>query len=93
MELKIKDIADYQAKTKLAESNPNKFWANIAENFHWFKKWRKVSNCNIQNADNKWFIDGKTNISYNCLDRHLKDKAKENAIICEANDPSEKIVI
>ncbi|MBT5828375.1 MAG: acetate--CoA ligase [Alphaproteobacteria bacterium] len=90
MELKIKDIADYQAKTKLAESNPNKFWANIAENFHWFKKWSKVSNCNMQNADNKWFIDGKTNISYNCLDRHLEDKAKENAIIWEANDPSEK---
>ncbi|OGI10378.1 MAG: acetate--CoA ligase [Candidatus Melainabacteria bacterium RIFCSPLOWO2_02_FULL_35_15] len=56
------------------------FWAELAEkNIFWFKKWEKILEWN--EPFSKWFIDGKTNVSYNCLDRHLKDKSNKPALI------------
>lgn len=55
---------------KLAEKNPTKFWAKMAkENVSWFTPWKKVLDWKPPFA--KWFVGGKTNVSYNCLDRHL----------------------
>ncbi len=41
MELKIKNLADYHNRIKLAQNNPDNYWAALAENFYWFKKWQK----------------------------------------------------
>ena len=64
---------------KLGDSNPTKFWAKMAkENVSWFKPWNKVLDWKPPFA--KWFVGAKTNVSYNCLDRHLDDKTAPGKI-------------
>ncbi len=58
-----------------AAADPEAFWAKQAEELHWFKKWDTVLEWNEPFA--KWFVGGKINISYNCLDRHLTTCAQE----------------
>ena len=71
-------------------SNPDDFWGNIANRLKWYKKWDSVSDVDYKKADIKWFLDGKLNVSYNCLDRHVeKGNGDKTAIIWEGNDPSE----
>ena len=71
-------------------SNPDEFWGNIANRLKWYKKWDSVSDVDYKKADIKWFLDGKLNVSYNCLDRHVeKGNGDKTAIIWEGNDPSE----
>ena len=82
----IKSKFEYEEQYQEALKNPDKFWDKIAQNFFWFKKWNKVSNCDLQKAQISWFEDGKTNLSYNCLDRHLKESGDKIAVIWESND-------
>jgi len=71
-------------------SNPDDFWGNIANRLKWYKKWDSVSDVDYKKADIKWFLDGKLNVSYNCLDRHVeKGNGDKTAIIWEGNDPLE----
>ncbi len=64
-------IKDYEALYKQAQSDPEAFWAEQAENLHWFERWTQV--LDSSNAPfYKWFVGGKTNIAYNALDRHVK---------------------
>ena len=86
----IKSKADYEQQYQASVADPEKFWGEIAENFFWFKKWSKVSNCDLAQARIEWFRDGKTNIAYNCLDHHLEKRADKIAIIWEANDPAKE---
>ena len=86
----IKSKADYEQQYQVSVADPEKFWGEIAENFFWFKKWSKVSNCDLAQARIEWFRDGKTNIAYNCLDHHLEKSADKIAIIWEANDPAKE---
>ena len=86
----IKSKADYEQQYQAAKADPEKFWGEVAENFFWFEKWSKVSNCDLAQARIEWFRDGKTNIAYNCLDRHLEKSADKIAIIWEANDPAKE---
>jgi acetyl-CoA synthetase len=65
-----------------ASANPEGFWARMAEELHWFKKWDQVLNWQPPHAD--WFSGGRINVSYNCLDRHLQNgRADKTAIIWE----------
>ena len=86
----IKTLAAYHSVYKNAQREPEPFCGEIAQNFHWFSPWQKVMNCNMEKAEFSWFQKGKTNISYNCLDRHLADKGTQIALIFEPNDPFEK---
>ena len=86
----LKNIFDYQSAIEKALIKPETFWGEIAENFHWFSPWKKVMDCKMEKAKFAWFQDGKTNISYNCLDRHLAKKGAQTALIFEPNDPKEK---
>jgi acetyl-CoA synthetase len=74
--------AQYQAMHQESIRNPDKFWGEVAAELHWFKKWDRV-----RNWDNapfaKWFEGGKTNLSYNCLDRHLAKHRNKAAILWE----------
>ena len=90
MQYKLKNIFDYQSAVENAGTNPETFWGEIAGNFHWFSPWKKVMNCKMELAEFNWFQEGKTNISYNCLDRHLAEKGAQTALIFESNDPKEK---
>ncbi|OGG86640.1 acetate--CoA ligase [Candidatus Kuenenbacteria bacterium RIFCSPHIGHO2_02_FULL_39_13] len=68
--LKTALVKDYQAMLKKARGNPIKFWAEAANDIHWFKKWDKVFD-DSQKPFYKWFTGGKTNLAYNALDRHI----------------------
>lgn len=76
----------YDAYRKEALEKPEEFWGKIAAELYWFKKWDKVMEWNL--PDSKWFVGGKTNLSYNCLDRHLPTKGDKTAILWEG-EPTE----
>jgi acetyl-CoA synthetase len=80
---------------KLGEQSPTKFWAKMAkENVDWFTPWKKVLDWKPPFA--KWFVGGKTNVSYNCLDRHLEGKnawRKNKAAIIWEGEPGDSRVI
>ena len=82
----IKSKADYEASCQKATENLDQFWSEIAENYFWFEKWKKVDNSNLEKAQISWFEGGKTNISYNCLDRHLEKNGDKIALIWEGNE-------
>ena len=90
MPYQLKKSIDYQSAVEKALIDPETFWGEIAENFHWFSPWKKVMDCKMEKAKFSWFKEGKTNISYNCLDRHLAEKGTQTALIFEPNDPKEK---
>jgi acetyl-CoA synthetase len=59
-----------------AAGDPQLFWANWAKQLHWFKPWTQVLKWKAPHAE--WFVDGKINVCYNCVDRHALDKNKKN---------------
>ncbi|MFH1230419.1 MAG: acetate--CoA ligase [Planctomycetota bacterium] len=80
----IKTMEEYKKLYKQSIDDPDTFWAERAGELHWFKKWTKVRDSDFADASIKWFINGKTNMSYNCLDRHMEtDTKKKVAIIWE----------
>lgn len=89
MNLQVKSLTDYQITYDYSVKEPEKFWAEIADNFQWRKKWDKVLEWNFKEPAIKWFQGAKLNITENCLDRHLKLHGDKPAIIWEPNDPEE----
>lgn len=89
MNLQIKSLQEYYTKYAESVTNPEQFWDNIAQTFQWRKKWDKTLEWNFEEPNIKWFINGKVNITENCLDRHLKTNANKIAIIWESNIPNE----
>ena len=87
---RIPDFATYEKTYQESIQNPEKFWADIARDFTWKKKWDKVLEWDFHKPEVKWFIGGKLNITENCIDRHLPQKASQTAIIWESNNPDEK---
>ncbi len=90
----IKSRAEYEKIWKESLANPEGFWGKIAEEYvTWFKKWDKVMDCNYGTTSKdlwvRWFVNGKVNVSYNCLDRHLEKRGNQIALIWEGNEPTE----
>ena len=68
--------------------NPEKFWGKHGKRIDWFKPYTKVKNTSFNGKVSiKWFEDGQTNVSYNCIDRHLKKRGDQTAIIWEGDNP------
>lgn len=87
----ISNLPEYFKEYKKSIKNPKKFWDKIAdENFVWYQRWTKVVDFDMEKAKIKWFKNAKLNITKNCLDRHLADRAEKTAIIFEPNDPNEE---
>jgi acetyl-CoA synthetase len=84
---------EYEKLYKESIENPEIFWAEQAKCIDWFTPFSKNSikkvNFSKNNLEIKWFYDGKLNISYNCIDRHLEKKGDQTAIIWEGDDPQE----
>ena len=79
----------YQQMYQESVENSESFWAKQAERMHWFKKWDKVKEVDFNTASIKWYLGGKINVSYNCLDRHLYSPRKNQAaLIWESDDPT-----
>jgi acetyl-CoA synthetase len=84
----IKSLADYQRLYDKAKADPQQFWAELAETeLHWFQKWDTVLDWQPPFA--KWFVNGKINISYNCLDRHLTTWRKNKAALIWEGEPGD----
>ena len=83
----VKSLDQYEDLYRQAESDPEKFWADVASELHWFRPWEKVLEWEIPWA--KWFVGGQINISYNCLDRHLATWRRNKAAIIWEGEPGE----
>ncbi len=84
------DSAQYRAMYQRSIDEPDQFWGEQAEKFlTWEQKWSQVSDCDFDQAKIKWFLNGKLNVTINCLDRHLDKKGDEVAIIWEGDDPKD----
>ena len=86
--IRIKSPEDYQKYYKQSVDNPEGFWGGIADSFTWKKKYEKVLDWNFSEPNVKWFVNGKLNITENCLDRHLEERGDQTAILWVDNDPS-----
>ncbi len=84
----VKSFGEYEKLYAEAAADPQAFWAKQAEALHWFKKWDTVLEWNEPFA--KWFVGGKINISYNCLDRHLETPRKNKAAMIWEGEPGEQ---
>jgi acetyl-CoA synthetase len=88
---KIHDLENYFKMYKKSVREPRKFWDRIAdENFTWYQKWDKVFEFDMEEAQFKWFLNAKVNITKNCIDRHLAKRGDKTAIIFEPNNPDEE---
>ena len=87
----IRSEAAYREAYKQSVENPEQFWATVAENFSWKKKWDKVLSWNFEEPKVEWFAGAKLNITENCIDRHLATLGDKPAIIWEPNDPNERV--
>lgn len=85
--MQITSIEQYHEQYAKSVENPEQFWGEVAQHFQWRKPWYKVLSWNFDEPDIKWFEGAKLNITENCLDRHLADKADVPAIIWEPNNP------
>lgn len=86
---KITSFAEYQETYKRSIENPEQFWDEIADTFQWKQKWNKTLEWNFKEPDVKWFLNGKLNITENCLDRYVLTQPDKPAIIWESNDVNE----
>jgi acetyl-CoA synthetase len=87
----IKSMKEYKKLAQAAESKPEVFWGKIAGELHWFKKWKKVLRWNPPFA--QWFVGGKINIAYNCVDRHLQSWRRNKAAIIWEGEPGDTRVL
>ena len=85
------DAAKYGSMYASSASTPDAFWAEHGKRIDWIKPFTKVKNTSFEpgKVSIKWFEDGTTNVSMNCIDRHLAGRADQVAIIWEGDDPGE----
>jgi acetyl-CoA synthetase len=85
----IKSMEEYKEIYQRSIDDPEGFWAEMAEQLSWFRKWDKVLVEDFQEAKHEWFIGGKLNVCYNCLDRHLLTWRKNKAALIWEGDIGE----
>ena len=85
----------YEDLYKKAQNNPVKFWHEIGKRIDWIKPYTKTKDVtwSKNKVDINWYYDGTLNVSENCIDRHLENRADQTAIIWEGDDPSESLNI
>ena len=84
------NLEEYNKLYKYSVDNPEQFWSDVADSFIWKKKWSKVLDYDFNKPKFEWFVDGKLNITENCLDRHVENTPEKTAIIFEPNNPEDK---
>ncbi|MBR9700024.1 acetate--CoA ligase [Candidatus Woesearchaeota archaeon] len=87
----IKNFDHYKHIYDESVKDPEKFWAEKAQQLHWFKPWDKVFTWDKEEVKFTWFEGGKTNVSYNCLDRHLEKDGDKTAIIWQG-EPEDQVI-
>jgi acetyl-CoA synthetase len=83
----VKSLEEYETLYRRSIQDPEGFWAEVARELHWFTPWTSVLDWQLPSA--KWFVGGKINLCYNCVDRHaLSDRKDKTAILWEG-EPGE----
>jgi acetyl-CoA synthetase len=86
----IRSMEEYEAMYRRSIDDPEGFWAEIAEGFHWRRRWDKVREYDFTGSISiKFFLGAQTNVCYNALDRHLDTRGGQVAILWEGNTPGE----
>jgi acetyl-CoA synthetase len=83
----IKSLAEYQKMYQRSVTDPEGFWADAARELHWFRPWTKVLDWNLPWA--KWFVGGRINLCYNCVDRHVMNGLADKTAILWEGEPGE----
>ncbi|MDH3607634.1 MAG: acetate--CoA ligase [Gammaproteobacteria bacterium] len=84
------DAEKYKSMYQESIDNPERFWAEQAEEFiTWYKKWDNVLDWDYHKGHIRWFEGASLNVSYNCIDRHLDKRGDQTAIIWEGDDPND----
>ena len=73
----------------MSVADPDAFWSEEAKALEWFSPFSKVSAGSFAEGNVAWFLDGKLNVSHNCVDRHVATKGDEVAIIWESDEPGQ----
>ena len=86
----FKSLEDYLDEYTFSVNDSDNFWSKKAERIDWYEKWDKISDVDFTKPQIRWFINGKLNVSYNCLDRHIENGHGDRiAFFWEGNDHSE----
>ena len=86
----IIDADQYKAMYQRSIDDPDAFWGEMAADFlSWDKPWESVVNFDFKAGQFDWFAGGKLNVSTNCIDRHLPDRAQQTALIWEGDNPED----
>ena len=86
--------AQYRAMYDASIADPESFWAEQARSFlTWSTPFSSVVESNLREGQAKWFADGSLNVTVNCIDRHLPDRADQAAIIWEGDEPTDSLTI
>jgi acetyl-CoA synthetase len=83
----VGSLAAYEELYARSVADPEAFWAGIAKDLHWFEPWTKV--LDWQEPEAKWFVGGKTNLCYNCVDRHVLNGKRDKTAILWEGEPGE----
>jgi acetyl-CoA synthetase len=83
----IKSLEQYEEMYRKSIEAPEIFWADVANELHWFRKWDRVLDWDLPWA--KWFVGGKINLSYNCLDRHVAGTNRDKTALIWEGEPGE----
>jgi len=86
----IKSLGGYTQEYEQSVTDPEGFWAKIADTFYWRKKWDKVLDWNFEEPNIKWFLNARLNITENIFERNISELGDQAAIIWEPNDPEEE---
>ena len=83
-------MEDYKKLYRKSIDKPDEFWSEMADQLEWFKKWEKVCEWDFHKPELKWFVGGKLNVSYNCLDKHIKEGRGNKAALIWQGEPLEE---
>ncbi len=86
----IKSLDEYKDLYQRSMNDPEKFWAALADQLNWYKRWDKVLEWDFNKPEMKWFVGGKLNASYNCLDRHLNSWRSNKVALIWQGEPLEE---
>jgi len=90
MKAYIRSMDEYWRIYKRSIEDPERFWEELADQLNWYKRWDKVLEYDFEKPEVKWFINGKLNVSYNCLDRHLNSWRSNKVALIWQGEPLEE---
>ncbi|MBC2603906.1 acetate--CoA ligase [Puniceicoccus vermicola] len=89
---RVRSMEEYEAEYQRSIDDPEAYWAEIASELHWFKPWDRVLN-EDEKPFFKWFEGGKTNLAYNCIDRHIENGDRNKAALIWEGEPGDSRVL